>query len=221
MRDDFAKVAEWVRREKLDIIRRVPEGTPPILNDCILCLRRGQHQYSVKPDMDSDHPWSALTWSTACLGCDEYFWLSDDGERVVVQRFTLGDAHVDATTGYPVDPPYPTTASYHYEQQGTTVIWGHVSDKDVERFSSTWELWHASLAGWKIESGTMPDVIQALRQKAVKEGMTAKDRDQTEYQGRARFVSTCEGVKAVMCSNMAAAGLNALIAFQDGEAYRA
>jgi hypothetical protein len=224
VKDRFASVAEWIRRTKLDMVRGAPEGAPLVLKGCILCLRQGQHQYSVSPDMDYEADNSALSnvgtalvWSVAVLDCDEYFLLSDDGERVVVQRFTNGDSRTDKN-GHPVDPPYPTTASYSYEQQGKKIIWGRVSNKDVEGTPSTWDLGQAFLAGWKMRATVMDEVINKAMQ-SPEAGDTAERRARTVYQGRARFVSTCKGVRAVACSNMAAAGLTRLITFQDGEPF--
>jgi hypothetical protein len=204
------------------MVRGAPEGAPLVLKGCILCLRNGQHQYSVSPDIDDSaspdlNPGSALTWSVAMLSCDEYFLLSDNGERVLIQRFAIGNATINPN-GFPVNPPYPTTASYYYEQQGKRIVWGRVSDKDVEGTPSTWDLWHCALAGWKMRQ-VMNEGMQEAMQELKKRGETAEEQRRHEYQGRARFVSTCKGVRAVACSNMAAAGLTRLITFQDGEPF--
>jgi hypothetical protein len=224
--DEFPRMAEWLRRHKLELVR---SGAPSdeLLKPCILCLRRVgdefQHYYSVSPDLEVEPggPGSALIWSSAILGCDEYFLLTDNGKRILVQRFTKGDSAYDPKTGYPVKPPYPTTASYYYEQEGTRLVWREVFAKELDETApTTWDLWHCFLAGWKIGHDTWPSVQESIDAHADEEGMTPFQRQQMIYQGRARFVSTCGGVKAVACSNLAAAGLNKLISFQKGEPFK-
>lgn len=223
-RDEFARVAEWMRRQKLELVRTAPEDKlgECTIKPCILCLRDGQHEYSVSPDNYAGSPpgpGGALIWC-GILGCDEYFLLTDNGTRILAQRFTAGDNGVD-TNGYPIKPPYPSVGAYYYEQRGREVVWKEVFSTQVEDVTpSTYDLWHCFLAGWRICHEVWPGIQEALDKHALEEGQSAQQRIAQEYQGRARFVSTCKGVKGVACSNKAKAGINALMQFIDGEPYK-
>jgi hypothetical protein len=167
--------------------------------------------YSVSPD--PDEVGSALTWSTACLMADEFFLLQDDGKRIVVARFAMGD-------GYPTRPDYPTTATYYYEHQGKRLVWQHVSAVNEDLNEAIWKLWHQALAGWKIRDEAMGDVLRQIEVEGKKQGLSEKERGHQVYQGLARFVSTCKGVNGVALSNMKMAGLTKIIVFKDGEPFK-
>jgi hypothetical protein len=223
-KDDFPVVAEWIRRTKLEIVRSAPEGADPTLKGCILCLRQGQHIYSVNPDLDSEPPetdtgtkisgpasgvGSALIWSIACLPCDEFFLITDDSERVMLMRFAKGES-------YPAPPPYPTTASYYYEVRGTRVIWGRVSDKDLEGVTpSTWDLWHCAAAGRQMNATVMGDVMNRVKKEFGK-NMSLEEQRGREERGFAAFVSDCKGVHAVIYN---ADPFHGRTHFEKGKAY--
>jgi len=223
MRDDFAPIAEWVRRHKLNVVRSSDERK--LLHTTLLCLRKGEHIYSVSPDMDYVQEGdnknfvpgaSALIWSTGILRCDDYFLISDDGDRITLRRF-IHPPDMREDGSYPSNPEYPTIGAYYYEQQGRKIVWKFVADRDVD--DTTWKLWHAALAGFKIEATNIRDLDRRLAKHSAAEGLTLDQQRYRDNQGFARFVSNCGGVKGVVVTPYHS-GLTCSILFDKGEPYR-
>lgn len=213
-------MAEWARRQKIEVAKGAPEGgAPSRLRDCILCLQEGRHIYSVAPDEDyggegdakQTRGGSALTWSAACLRCDEYFYVTDSpdeingGDRIVLRRFTNTTSE------------FPTMGAYYYEHRDSRLVWRFVADRDVD--DTTWKLWHHALAGFKIASN-LDEVEERLEVEGAKRGWSATELSQRKIQGMACFVSEKKGVRAVMIHQGHGLTRGQQIGFRNGEPFR-